>query len=1148
MKNTFFLSLLFFAIHCKKTETPIFKAIPASKSGIDFNNKLQYNDTLTVLDFEYMFNGGGVALIDVNNDGLQDVFFTGNMVPCRLYLNKGNLKFEDITAQSGIKTDLWCYGASVVDVNQDGFKDLYICVAGNRKTLPNQMRNYFYINDGQQNRDRQPQGIAHTQPNQPINQSTNHPIIHFTDKDLEMGLIEDGYDVQSVFFDYDKDGDLDMYLSKNAFVSYNRNQIRKKQLDGLAASNDRLFRNNGANMAGIIQFEDVSKAAGITIEGFGLGVAACDLNEDGWTDIYVSNDFLTNDLIWINNQKGGFINKAKEYLKHETYNAMGNDVADYNNDGKPDIFVVDMLPPDNKRWKLTMMGNRFDEFYQTLTMNYEPQYVRNTLQLNTGNDQNGEPTFSEIGQMAGIHATEWSWAPLLADYDNDGWKDLFIANGYRQDVTNLDFIMYGKNALFMGTPEGNRKERTAELKKYTGIQVPNVMYRNKRDLTFEDVSKKWGIGDEATYSNGAAYGDLDNDGDLDLVINNLDQAASIFENTSAQNPNNQYLRIKLKGDAPNLDAYGTKVWIWQKGQLQYQYFSPVRGYLSTMEHFMHFGLEAVGRVDSLKVQWPDGREQKLLNIGANQVLVLDISASINIPKVQNLGNIAENHQKVINFSKTPNFSNVHNLQEVAKDLGIDYLHVEDDFIDFKEQALLPHLHSHAGPMLAVADINGDKLEDFIVGTSTGFSKKIFIQEKNGQFKGKDFLEKNTADDGALLFFDADGDGDQDLYTAAGCAGAQKNEDAVYTHHLYNNDGKGNFTQTSQFLSIKTASACVAANDFDHDGDLDLFVGGRLSPLEYPKTPRSYLLKNEKGIFTDVTPENLKYPGMICSAIWADYDGDGWQDLILAGEYTSILFYKNVSTTLNVRQLTNQPINQSTNQPKTGWWNALIAADFDHDGDLDLVAGNRGLNGFYKASLEEPIQVYGGDFDKNGLIDPIMTYFWDGEEYMAHTRDDVNKQIAAMRGRFKNYTEFAEKSFNKSFRKDELAAAQKLKAETFASTYFENKGNGQFEARNLPIEAQFSTINGFLAEDVNNDGNLDLLCVGNNFSNEVQFGRYDAQASFALLGDGKGGFSWNRPFFYMDGDVKSLAKINLLKGNVGYLVGRNSGKLAVFGKK
>jgi enediyne biosynthesis protein E4 len=1126
LRYTFYLLLILFVCQCKQGENPIFQAIPASKSGINFKNQLQYNDTLTVLDFEYMFNGGGVALIDVNNDGLQDVFFTGNMVPCRLYLNKGNLKFEDITAQSGIKTDLWCYGASVVDINQDGFKDIYICVAGNRKTLPSQMKNYFYINDGNFN--------------QQINQSTSQPSIHFTDKALEMGLIEDGYDVQSVFFDYDKDGDLDMYLTKNAFVSYNRNQIRKKQLDGLAASNDKLFKNNGKNANGIVQFEDVTIAAGITIEGFGLGVAMCDLNEDGWTDIYVSNDFLTNDLIWINNQKGGFVNKAKEYLKHETYNAMGNDVADYNNDGKQDIFVVDMLPPDNKRWKLTMMGNRFDEFYQTLTMNYEPQYVRNSLQLNTGNDQNGEPTFSEIGQMAGIHATEWSWAPLLADYDNDGWKDLFIANGYRQDVTNLDFIMYGKNALFMGTPEGNRKERTAELKKYTGIQVPNVMYRNKRDLTFEDVSKKWGIGDEATYSNGAAYGDLDNDGDLDLVINNLDQAASLFENTSAQNPKNQYLRVKLKGEAPNLDAYGTKVWLWQKGKMQHQYFAPVRGYLSTMEHFLHFGLEAIGGVDSLKVLWPDGREQKLLNISSNQVLVLDISSSMKLPINQNPGEVAENHRKVINFSKAPNLSKIQNLQEVATNLGIDYLHIEDDFIDFKEQALLPHLHSHSGPMLVVADINGDELEDFIVGASAGFSKKIYTQEKNGKFKSKDFLEKNTADDGVLLFFDADGDGDQDLYAAASCAGAQKNEDAVYTHYLYNNDGKGNFTQNNQFLSIKTVSATVSANDFDHDGDLDIFVGGRLSPLEYPKTPRSYLLRNEKGIFNDVTPENLKYPGMICSAIWADYDGDGLQDLILAGEYTPIKIFKNEKGNINHSPLI---INHSE-----GWWNSLIAADFDKDGDLDLVAGNRGLNGFYQASQKEPIQLYGGDFDKNGLIDPIMTYFWDGKEYMAHTRDDVNKQIAAMRGRFKNYTEFAEKSFSQSFRKDELAAAQKLKAETFASTYFENKGNGQFEARKLPIEAQFSTINGFLAEDVDNDGNLDLLCVGNNFSNEVQFGRYDAQASFALLGDGKGGFSWNRHFFYLDGDVKSLARIKLLKGYVGYLLGRNSGKLAVFCKK
>lgn len=1088
--------LLLCTAQCKKAGAPVFKSVPAAQSGLEFTNRLTLNDSLTVLDFEYIFNGGGAALIDINNDGLQDVFFTGNMVSCRLFLNKGNLKFEDITDKAGVNTKGWCYGASVVDINQDGFKDIYVCVAGNAKTLPSQMGNYFFINNGNGT---------------------------FSDKATEMGLLETGHDVQAAFLDYDSDGDLDMYLLKNAFVSYNRNQIRQKQLDGLAASNDKFFRNNGPNQAGIIQFEDVSNAAGITIEGFGLGIAACDINEDGWTDLYISNDFLTNDLVWENDQKGGFVNKAPQYLKHQTYNAMGNDVADFNNDGKMDVVVVDMLPPDNKRWKLTIMGNRFDEFQQALNAGYEPQYVRNTLQLNTGTDPNGEPTFSEIGQMAGMNATEWSWAPLLADYDNDGWKDLFIANGYRQDVTNLDFIMYGKTALFMGTPEANRKERIAELKKYVGIQVPNVMYRNKRDLTFEDVSKNWGIGDEPTYSNGAAYGDLDNDGDLDLVINNLDQTASLFENTAAQRKDNQYLRIKLDGAAPNRDAYGTKLWIWQNGQQQYQYFAPLRGYLSTMEHFMHFGL-APGNVDSLRVRWPNGREQRLTNIAPNQVLALDIKN-------------AADHAAPMR-TEAPSLA----LKEVSAQVGIDFTHVEDDFLDFKVQALLPHLHSRNGPPLAVADLNGDGLEDFAVGAAAGAVRELFFQKKDGTFEGKPFPQTNTADDMAFCFLDADGDGDTDWYVAAGGVLPEKNGEMPYKHRFYLNDGKGNFTENENLPDIKVSAGSVSAADIDHDGDLDLFVGGRVCPGEYPKTPRSFLLRNDtqKGNpaslkFTDITPEALQYPGMVTAAIWSDFDQDGQADLLLTGEYMPVLFFKNVNGRLEA---------QKTPFP-SGWWDSLVAGDFDQDGDIDYLAGNRGLNGFFKATTEEPIRLYAADYDKNDLIDPIMTYYGSGEEYIAHAREDLNKQITAMRGRFRNYSEYAEKTFAKSFRKDELAGAQKLSAETFASVYIENKGKGQFILKNLPNEAQIAPICGMITEDINHDGKLDVLCVGNSFSTEVQTGRYDAQASFALLGDGHGNFSWQRHVFYMDGDGKSVAKLRLAGGNELLLAGRNSARLLAF---
>jgi enediyne biosynthesis protein E4 len=1108
--SRFLLVFILFAA-CRRGEQPVFRPVSAKESGLDFINETFKSDSISVLEFEYMFNGGGTSLLDFDNDGWLDVFFTSNVSSCRLFRNvsakAGKLKFEDVTEKSGITTNRWCYGSSVVDINQDGHKDIFVSVAGHRKTPKNAMVSYFFINQGDGT---------------------------FKEKAAEMGLAETGYATQAVFFDADGDLDLDLYLLRNSFVSYNRNQIRKKEIDGLAESNDKLYRNEGADAAGNVHFTEMSKEANILIEGFGLGVSACDLDENGKADIYATNDFLTNDLLWENQGGGRFENRAPRYLKHQTYNAMGHDIADFNNDGLMDIVAVDMLPPDNRRWKLTIMGNRFDEHYQSLEKKYEPQFIRNTLQLNTGFDQEGKPTFSEIGQMAGIHATEWSWSPLFADFDNDGWKDLFISNGYRQDVTNLDFIVYGKAAMFMGTPEANRLERIKELESLPGIQVPNVIYRNKRDLTFEDVSKKWGIGSEKTYSNGAVYGDLDNDGDLDLVVNNLDQPASLFENTTAGKPKSQeqrgWLRLAFRGEKPNLDGFGAKVWLWQNGQMQRQDYAPVRGYLSTCEPFLHFGLEkSDGPIDSLRVRWADGREQFFTSLKTGQVLVVEQKNAVR-PNTES--------------SRKP--SDIV-FNEISTQNGLNFKHEEDDYIDFKTQALLPHLHSRFGPFIATGDLNGDKLEDAVVGAAAGFSKKIFFQKADGTFQSTDFPEKNIADDGGLLLFDADGDADLDLFVAAGGAAEARNGTDFYQSKLYENDGKGNFSQkTSALPTMNTAAACPVACDFDKDGDTDLFVGGRVSPNEYPSPPRSFLLKNDgKGNFVDATPEALKYSGMICAAVWADFDGDGWPDLALAGEYTPIQIVAN-----GVLRGVDEGKGKSNGQPihhSFGWWNALTAADFDGDGDMDLVAGNRGTNGFFKASPEEPVRVFASDFDKNGLIDPVMTAFWGGVEQIAHTRDDVNKQITPFRARFRTYTEFADKTFAQSFRKDEIAAAQVLRAETFGSAFLENKGNGQFELKNLPNEAQMSTICAFQVEDFNTDGKPDLLCVGNNFSTEVQSGRYDAQGSFVLMNTGNGQFSWHRQMIYADGDCKSVARLRAADGSALFLIGRNRDRLLAFRK-
>lgn len=1077
---------------CKNSdsETLLTKLDPG-KTGIRFSNNLVYSDSLTVLEFEYMFNGAGVAFLDVNNDSLQDVVLGGNMVPCKLFLNKGNLQFEDITDKAGLKTSGWSYGISVVDINQDGFQDIYICKAGSRLTPPSQMRNLFFINNGNNT---------------------------FTESAQKMGLAEEGYDINAAFFDYDKDGDLDMYLLRNAFVNYNRNNSRPKELTGKALSTDKLFRNNGNGT-----FTNVSAEAGITIEGFGLGVNICDINNDNWPDVYVSNDFLTNDLMWINNHDGTFTNRAPEYLRHTTYNGMGNDVADFNNDGLQDVVVVDMLPPDNKRWKLTMMGNTYDEFQENINNKYEPQYVRNTLQLNNGNG-----SFSEVGQLAGIPATEWSWAPLFADFDNDGWKDLFVSNGYRQDVTNLDFIMYGKQALFMGTPEANRKERLKALGKMPGINVHNYFFKNNRNLTFSDISQKWGMTDD-DYSNGAGYADLDNDGDLDLVINNLDQPAALYENNSSRLlPQNGWLRIKFRGNDGNRDGLGAKVWLWQNGVMQFNYYSPYRGYLSTVEPFVHFGV-ANKNIDSLKILWPNGLMQVLKNIAVKQTLVADIKNAT--------------PDSLTSSPVAPGYL----FHSIDDSLNIHYKHQEDNFVDFKVQPILPRMHSKEGPSIAVGDINGDGLEDFFTGAASGQHANIFLQQKNGTFAEHAFPDSNRADNMGALLFDADNDGDQDLYVAAGGSSLQKKQDKNYTHILYANDGKGNYNAvTAGMPTVITPASNVSGADYDRDGDIDLFVAGRVSSGEYPFPPKSFLLRNDsrdgKCAFTDVTlemNEDLSTPGMITASLWTDFDNDGWVDLILAGEFMPIRFFKNENGKL-------KEVTSSAGLANTGgWWNSITGADYDKDGDIDYVLGNLGLNAPYKASADEPVCIYASDYDKNGRIDPVMCHFVFGKEYMVHARDDMGKQITSMRARFRTYEKYASVTFREAFRPDEISEAYVVKAERFESSYLENKGNGKFEIRALPLQAQFSPINGMISGDFNGDGNIDVAGVGNSFSTEVQTGRYDARGSILLLGDGKGNFSVSISPFVDNCDSKSIARLQLQNGNTAVIVGSNSDSLKLY---
>ena len=1087
------LQLIFSALllmACSKDKEPLFKTITPVESGIHFSNTITYADSLSVIDFEYMYNGGGVAIGDINNDGLQDIYFTGNMTSSKLYLNKGQWKFEDITEKANVVTSTWASGAAMVDINQDGFKDIYISVGGNRNTPESERANILFINNGD---------------------------LTFTEQAEKYRLNDKGYGIQSTFFDYDLDGDLDMYLLRNSFVSYSRNASRPKVVNGEAASNDKLFRNNGD-----LTFTDVTKDAGILIEGFGLGVTVSDFNDDGWPDIYVSNDFITNDLLWINNQDGTFTNQASSYLKHQTFNGMGNDVADYNNDGLVDIAVVDMLPEDNKRWKLTPRGNGYDEFEHGLSVGYEPQYVRNTLQLNNGNG-----TFSEVGQLAGIEATEWSWSILFADYDNDGLKDLFITNGYGKDITNLDFIMYGDETQNMGLPTADKEQRQALLNELPGIKIHNYIYKNKGDLTFSDESASWGM-TEPTFSNGAAYADLDNDGDLDLVVNNIDGEASLLE-SQANNKKNQsnYLRIAFEGPEKNWEGFGTKVYLKTKGTLQYQYFSPFRGYLSSVEPFLHFGVGQNNIVDSLEIIWPDGKYQLLTKVNSNQLIKVSYKDADKRP------------EKITPAIKT--------LFKVADETGIDFLHKENPFIDFKVQPSIPHMNSRYGPGIAVGDVNGDGLEDFYIGGAATYAGGLFIQNTEGKFNhqrstGIDSLAEDTG----VLFFDADMDGDLDLYIASGDT-EQASSASIYQDRFFINDGKGNFSLAQNALPAETTSgSCIVAADYDRDGDLDLFIGGRVTPGKYPMPAESFLLRNDtkngKPQFVNITQEimpDINQSGMASAALWSDYDNDGWMDLVITGEFLPIQFYRN----------NNGKFEESKDlDNSSGWWNSLAAGDFDLDGDIDYVAGNLGLNSHFKATAKEPLCIHAKDFNKDGRIDPIMSYYTQGVNYIGHPRDVLIDQINTMRGRFRTFTAYSDATFDQSFLPEELDEAYVVCTQTFESSYIENLGNGKFKIKALPLVAQVGPIYGMITEDFDNDGNLDVLLSGNSYAPEVLSGRDDAMIGLLLRGDGKGNFipmHNAKSGFVSDLDSKGMAKIILANGQSLIVVGNNSNKTKSF---
>jgi enediyne biosynthesis protein E4 len=1092
-----FSSLL---VNCKTKKT-LFEKLDSGQTNITFNNTISVTDSLNALKFEYIYNGAGVGVGDFNNDKLTDVFFAGNQVSSKLYLNKGDFEFEDVTEVAKVSTDKWCTGVSVVDINQDGKQDIFVSTISNN--FAKTVSKLFFINQG--------------------NDANGVPV--FKESAAELGLADLAYGTQAAFFDYDLDGDLDAYLLTNALEKFNRSNSAGQRSNGDGRSIDKLYQNTGIGPTGLPLFKDVSKEAGILVEGWGLGIIVNDINKDGYPDIYVGNDFLSNDHLYINNKNGTFSNEISKYLKHQSMNSMGLDMADINNDGLNDLVVVDMLPDDNLRQK-TMFGNLdYDRFQENLRKKYQPQYVRNVLQVNNGNN-----TFSDVGYFAGIAATDWSWSPLIADFDNDGLRDIYITNGYRLDVTDLDFIVYrGDEDVFAKKEEKEKrlKEAFATLK---GVDKSNFFFKNKGELRFENVSEDYGL-KHNSYTNGTAYADFDNDGDLDLIMNNIDDEAFVYKNnaidkTDKENKPNNYLRLKLNGSKPNTEAYGSKISVYYNGKMQYAEHQIVRGYKSSVENFVHFGLGTTSKLDSVSVVWPNGTSQVLKNVALNTTMEVNQSAATSSTATSTL---------------TPDFT----FEEVSKLYNLNYVNQENDFNDFLDLHTIPHKHSENGPAMAVGDVNADGLDDLFIAGSAHMAGTFFIQNKNSTFTKKDFLVKDEEDQGVLLV-DVDNDKDLDLYCVSGSTEYKSNY-VKYQDRLYLNNGKGTFElSTGKLPKIVSSGSSVSACDFDKDGDLDLFRAGRVVPLQYPSIPESYLLRNDgKGNFTDVAVSlatNLTSIGMVKAAIWSDYNNDSWTDLVLVGEFMPITIFKNE----NGKKLVEQKLPSLANS--SGWWNSINGGDFDNDGDTDYILGNLGLNSKYKASTTQPVSAYGKDFDSNGSFDPILTYFNYDKEYLVHPRGALIDQLLPMRRRFKTFKEYGETEFKDAIPEVDLKGAVALKAQNFANTFMKNNGNGTFELINLPYQVQLAPINGTSIADIDGDGNLDLLAIGNDYSTEVLTGRYDAGIGAYLKGNGKGNFSYvsiTSSNFSVNGDAKALAIIKLANNKTLYLASQNRDSLSAF---